>query len=353
MKSGAKLDSNDNFSRSSKIFSDIFSFIYDKHNIDADLARLSGQVFDLESYSMLILGYLGKKGLQTEYDLTQEFSQTYDLRRSSIRRRIMGSPEIVGLGPENFIMIKKKTSFKNTKEKKFYGLTLKGIIGSLSHCYLHDNYVVKKYRTILSGLIGSGGLADLSIIYMKYNIGLILSWYKITKMDLIHREEISTIFLDGMTNYVLYAPIPAEKITEKDWERYIEIGKMFFLLRHLLELFIRQTTPDNIQLNDPKIVRLLKNRPALLEKREFQNFLRRLCMYDWTQYLNFLSKKDLRLDNIPIVSYTRKDMNGGGQWMSLIPEIDQMKDELMNNLGIKDSSMVNIGKISSKKVEIW
>ena len=76
-------------------------------------------------------------------------------------------------------------------------------------------------------------------------------------------------------------------------------------------------------------------------------------MYDWTQYLNFLSKKDLRLDNIPIVSYTRKDMNGGGQWMSLIPEIDQMKDELMNNLGIKDSSMVNIGKISSKKVEIW
>ena len=104
--------------------------------IDAKLKQSASNLFELDDVSREILACIAKKGPQTIYELNKNKA----LSKAAVYRRLHGQNNLLSLLDENYLRLEGVVPFGRIKgiDKKFYGLTLKGFLASLSKIKCKD-----------------------------------------------------------------------------------------------------------------------------------------------------------------------------------------------------------------------
>jgi len=323
----------------------IYSLVNEKFEIDKILANQSRSVFDIDRESIAVLQVIARNGPLNEYQIAEKI---YNVTRDAVRRRIYGTVRLPSLLKQSYLTKIKSKKFKTGKQTKTFGLTLKGILASLAMVNFEDIYLINDHFKILGRFTDNTyNIVDFAILYCKYHIGLVLTWYNMMNFDLTFEQEPAELFNQGMKNYFLYGVIPRE-IYEIDWENYLEIGKRLFVLENTLIFLLGKVTSDPLFFSKKTIAEFIKHRPEFKKQITFRNFLVNFCLRDWRIYL------DLRLDkidpsNIPIFEYGNGGTSSGLKWVSLNSDMNNMKNKIFKLLKIKNNNDVKVGKIILKK----
>ncbi len=114
--------------------------------IDAKLKQSASNLFELDDVSREILACIAKKGPQTIYELNKNKA----LSKAAVYRRLHGQNNLLSLLDENYLRLEGVVPFGRIKgiDKKFYGLTLKGFLASLSKIKCKDNYMFRVFLQV-------------------------------------------------------------------------------------------------------------------------------------------------------------------------------------------------------------
>jgi hypothetical protein len=110
-----------------------------ERRIDAEIRKNAADLFELDDTSRLILASIARGGPQTIYELDKNVN---GLSKASIHRRLYGDGLLL---KQKFLRLEGTVSFGRIKgrEKKYYGLDLKGFLASLSKVRCEENYMFK------------------------------------------------------------------------------------------------------------------------------------------------------------------------------------------------------------------
>jgi len=170
-----------------------------KFNLDKILARLSSSVFkfdedpDTDKEYKRILSIIAEKGPLTEYKIGK-YTEKYGLNRDAVRRRILGTSTLLSLYEKEFVFEADSRPLNFKKQKKIskeFGLTLKGLLSSLTYAKFEDSYLMKIFRGNIEGFCNNKQyVPDFSIQYVKFDLAIILSWHAAYGIDLTNQENI-------------------------------------------------------------------------------------------------------------------------------------------------------------------
>lgn len=101
----------------------------------------ANMLFELDDTSRIILGNIAERGPSTIYEL----DKIRNLSKAAISRRLKGDANLLSLLGENYLRLEGSVAFNRIKGrmKKYYGLTLKGFLASLSNVDCDRNYMFK------------------------------------------------------------------------------------------------------------------------------------------------------------------------------------------------------------------
>jgi len=142
-------------------------------DLDAEIKKYVSQQFSLDKKHKNILLLLSQQSA-TEYQLGK-LGKKFNLDRDSVRRRLLGTPSLLGL-QDNYFVFTDEEDFKTGKKTKQYSLSLKGVIASLSETKFKNTIQVKTLRKDLVSFTGNNLLSDLIILYATIHTALVLLW---------------------------------------------------------------------------------------------------------------------------------------------------------------------------------
>ena len=160
-------------------------------SLDRFIRSESRGLFDLNSKRRRILYILGRDGPSSEYDLMKKCK----IDKDSFRRMIRGRESLSkSLTRQGYVIESLDAMFAHViKKKKEYGhmLTVKGLLASFHgpdtwpELKFEDHYTIRKIHDIILKLSDDNNtLADLSILFIKYNVVLFMAWHKASNTSL-------------------------------------------------------------------------------------------------------------------------------------------------------------------------
>jgi|APSaa5957512535_1039671.scaffolds.fasta_scaffold11590_9 hypothetical protein len=157
----------------------------------------SNSLFELTKDQKIVLSLIAKHGPSTEYQLGK-LGFNRGLNRDSVVRILRGRESSKNsLIENNYVVLTNTKQFRNTgKIRRVYGLSLKGMLSVLGHVNFEDFYLVKNYFNYLYNGYNDQTLSLLSILLVKYNLLLILSWHYSKGIELSKLHNTKNYFLD-------------------------------------------------------------------------------------------------------------------------------------------------------------
>ena len=136
---------------------------------NSEISKMVDELFVLDEESSIILGVIAENGPLTAYQIEKKgYDKSHEITRDKVRHRLSRTLE-------DFLMEVKGSAHRNTgKIKKFYHLTFKGFIASLSKTSFEENYIVKKYLEFLTQWANKYHIPEITIQLIKYNLVLYL-----------------------------------------------------------------------------------------------------------------------------------------------------------------------------------
>ncbi len=192
-------------------------------NPDAILRKLSIELFDLDDVSRSILTVLGRRGPQTEYELSRWITIS---NRRSIGRRI-NNPN--GLLKKGFLYESIGKKLRTPRMERPFVLTFKGFIASLAKTNFEENSLIKSYKHYVEKE-SDPKFAEFVINYAKFNLAVILSWHKINGFTLTDLNYVM-VYLSDFNYQQLYNSFPIELAYVNDSKHINEFValRQFFL----------------------------------------------------------------------------------------------------------------------------
>ena len=317
-----------------------------KGNLDRSLKLLSNDLFVMERGSRAILQILAENGPSTEYQMGK-IGKAFELDRDTVRRRVLGSPTFRGLIAEEFVWLAKRQEFRTGSKKKIYNLTVKGILASLDRVPFERNYAIKQFYSLISAITENEyHIADFTLQYIKFQIGILMSWYKMNGFNLTEAREFSNLFRKNMIEHYLFPQIPNSLVGTKVWQDYDEIGFQFFVLRHIVKTLINKILADTnstIYSND-YISSLVEKYGVKKTKSVVKEILEKIIFRDWhlhARFPNEISPKNIkpyRLDDQPVIDQKLR-------WLTIEDDMNLHAKKIFEKLKIHDFERIDVEKL--------
>lgn len=201
-------------------------------DIDNIVGEFSELLFDIDKESRIILGVLAKNGPLNENQITNlGFRRSHIITRDIVRYRISNEKNTMNLLKRGFLIQKDGNKIGNIKNKveKIYHLTFKGLIASLAVTKFEENYMVKKYKELISSWVRSYNIPEFAIKVIKYNMALfmiknVIEGAKLTDLNRIEANLYS--FNDG--DLLIATTYPAQ-VNKKYKEMLLDIRAWFYI----------------------------------------------------------------------------------------------------------------------------
>ncbi len=314
-----------------------------KGNLDRSLKLWSNALFDLDKKSRSILQILAEKGPANEYQLGK-IGKEFELDRDSVRRRIIGTKSIKGLKKQDFVKVSEKEKFRTGETKKVYNLTVKGILASLDRVPFEKNYAIKQFYSLITAITENEyHIADFTLQQIKFQIGILMSWYKMNGFNLTEVRVFSNLFRKNMIEHYLFSQIPNSLVGTKDWQDFTEIGFQFFVLRHIVKTLINKILTDTnskIYSND-YISSLVEKYGVKKTKSVIKEILEKIIFRDWHSHAIFphaISPKNIKLYDSPVI------LQKFG-WLSFKDDMNLRAKKIFEKLKIHDFERIDIEKL--------
>ena len=208
---------------------------------DKVISKLSWELFELDKVSSTILEILGRSGPQNEYRIAKSVSYT---SRYSVRRRI-NSPN--GLLENDFIYESPGKKHRTNTVERFFGLTFKGFVASLSAMRLEENVLMKYHFTDLTKITKNPKIVELAIEYFRYDLALILLWHKINGLKLTSQKNTVSYF-SYFDEHNLYDTLPLtwHKMTDTSIiDTYSNLRAQFLAIQISLARILKSIERNN------------------------------------------------------------------------------------------------------------
>lgn len=244
----------------------------DVHKINfANLKTLSDEVFDLEKQYKFILQSIAVRKNTPNLDDIEKFvarSDTSNVSRSAVRRRLNGSSTLMGLIPSEYVsdITNEKPHYRNEKD---YYLTLKGMFAILSSVMPMERiYSFYSYFDFLSKMISNNTILDLVKHYVKSELRYFLSWHAVMGLQLT-KLTYSFVYIYNFLNsnweYKI-AELPWSKLGKEGSNNFQSMFVEYITLQKTLEKIKKQNLfptiiiePQNIWFDNIKIEDKSKN----------------------------------------------------------------------------------------------
>jgi len=317
-----------------------------KGNLDRSLKHLSNALFDLDKKSRSILQILAEKGPSTEYQLGK-IGKEFELDRDSVRRRIVGTKSIKGLEKQEFVWIAEKEKFRTGETKKVYNLTVKGIFASLDRVPFERNYAIKQFYSLITAITENEyHIADFTLQQIKFQIGILMSWYKMNGFNLTGVRDFSNLLSKSMMRHYLFTPIPKSFVDNEDWQDLIEMHSPFLQLRHIVKTLINKILADKnskVYSND-YISSLVEKYRVKKAKSNVNEILEKIIFRVWYLHATFphaISSKNIR-------PYSSDDQFVFAQklgWLAFGDDMNLRAKKILEKLKIHDFERIDVEKL--------
>jgi len=199
--------------------------------INDEISKMTDELFDLDEYSHIILEEISEKGPLTAYQIEKNGEKKGEkITRSKVEERLKGKLK-------DFLIVVKGEKHRNTgKTKKYYYLTLKGLIASLYSTRFEENYIIKKYTEFLEQYANRQHIPEITIQLIKYNIALYLLKNVIDGLELTDLNNIEAkIFKfndheSKIEHHLRQKPISDKKLEKKE----LKIRTRLHILQQIL-----------------------------------------------------------------------------------------------------------------------
>ncbi len=278
-----------------------------KGNLDRSFKLWSNDLFVLDRGSRAILQILAENGPSTEYRMGK-IGKKFELDRDSVRRRIVGTKSIKGLEKQEFVWIAEKAKFRTGETKKVYNLTVKGIFASLDRVPFERNYAIKQFYSLITAITENEyHIADFALQQIKFQIGFLMSWYKMNGFNLTAVREFSNLLSKSMMRHYLFPYVPNSLVGKEDWQDFDELGSQFIVLRHIVKTLINKIQADKnskIYSND-YFLSLVEKYDDKKTKLDVKKILEDIIFKDWHLHAIFpyaISPQNIRPYDQPVIS---------------------------------------------------
>lgn len=222
-------------------------------DIDDIIVEFSESLFDIDKESKIILGVLAKNGSLNEDQITDlGFKRSHIITRDIVRYRISNEKSAKSILKKGFIIQKDGDKIGNIKNKveKIYHLTFKGLIASLAEIAFEENYLVRKYKELISSWVKSNNIPEFAIKLIKYNLALfmiknVIEGSKLTDLNNIEANLYS--FNDGD---LLASPIYPVQVSKKYEEMLLDIRVWFYICDKVFHAASVKLARDRPLVND-------------------------------------------------------------------------------------------------------
>ena len=306
-------------------------------DLDRALKEISLGIFSLDEQYRGIFTILAKEPA-TEYQIGK-VGKKYGLDRDSVRRRLLGTSSLPSLEEVEFLRTK-TDPFRTGKQTKRYSLTLKGISASLSHTTFEDVFNIRIFKEIIRGLTDNQfNIGDLIVLYAKYHTALVLSWYRMNNFDITKTISLDSLFSKSSMRRILFDPIPNPTIDIKNYQTYVEIGKRFLVVRHV----IRQIISMMVEKKSAKMFTsgALSKFPNLdyQSNKEVIEFVENMLIRHWFGYVN--QAQELLRTEYLIHDETKNDEEEiTPMWLKEKSHMQNLAQSVFDTLNVKNTKKI-------------
>ena len=186
---------------------------------NSEISEMIDELFVLDEESSIILGVIAENGPLTAYQIEKKgYKKSHEITRDKVRYRLSRTLK-------DFLMEIKGSEHRNTgKIKKFYHLTFKGFIASLSKTSFEENYIVKKYLEFLTQWANKYHIPEITIQLIKYNLVLyliknVIDGLKLTDLNNIEAKIFKLNSHESLTEpHLRQKPILNKKLEKKEFK---------------------------------------------------------------------------------------------------------------------------------------
>ena len=328
---------------------DIHSIINYGLNVDKILSACSNELFSLDKEAKEVLEILAINGPLTEYGITK-IGNNYNLSRDSIRRRIFGTSTFPSLLNHKFIQIIATEKHRTGKEIKRFGLTFKGLLGTLSRIKFEEIYMSKRYYSEIKNLVKDDqNFIDLALEYAKSHITLILLWSKLNNLNLLSNSSIENFFTEDKTNNCMRIGL-LNDINENKMKIYEQVTTKYYVLKYAMFSMVKKLSTKTIShlYSDNKTKNIFKDYKR--EKRNPKEFFIIYCIKDWVLNIEVANSYPNDKDRFEYAKYVFDGQFKTGNFFEwdVQEELDSMYRKIAKKCGLKMSS-VKILNLSKNK----
>ena len=211
--------------------------------INSEISKRVDELFDLDEYESVILEEIAENGPLTAYQIQIRGDKKVEkVTREKVKHRLEGKLK-------DFLIVVKGDEHRNTgKIKKFYHLTLKGLIASLSITSFEENYIIKKYLEFLVQWANKYHIPEITIQLIKYNLALyliknVIDGSKLTDLSNIEAKIFKLNSHESLTEPYLRQKLIANKKLEKI---EFEIRTRLHIIQQILTQAINNVSLEHI-----------------------------------------------------------------------------------------------------------
>lgn len=322
--------------------SHIFSLINGKIDLDREITKLSASTLKLDEQSVNILSILSKNGPTNEYQL----GKLYNGRdRYTVRRRIYGTKTKPSLQKNSFVILVNNSKPKTKRAGNTWRLDFNGILALLNKMKFEDNPKVKEYYNYIRGLTDNNEkIVDCSIVFAKYQIALVLCWYKMVGQSLTKIDTVQNLFIEGVNLNMLFGSV--FMFTDKeDWKLCFEIGKKFLVIREILKLIILKNcnNPKSTIFSNLNKVSFPENWRNFTDKVKAKAILESLTK-DWAFNISRSFDYSYISNGFSFVPFVNSVSGYTFPWKNAEKEIGQLLSKVMLENGLKGKKKINLLK---------
>lgn len=205
------------------------------HKIGKDTAKIVFNPTKEEEAILFALANLGPQILTKLGEIIENYGD-WESNRWAIKRRIKDPKGISGLIVFEYIIEKEHESRIRGKNGKYFCLTIKGLLASLTKTQLENTYLFKKYMEFIKNKLEQNNqlksqldadvknyLIDIITQHIRNSILLFLIWHDAHGISLKNKTEMNWYFVEFFRNADEYIFQRFHKIKDKNQESEYKI----------------------------------------------------------------------------------------------------------------------------------